>query len=75
MVNVMIRENLPSRDIIKERVKAFWNKGKNKEITKLTISSMYEFAAKLYGYENWDTFSAILEKNDESIARRKINGF
>jgi hypothetical protein len=30
------------------------------------MAHLYEFAAKLYGYENWSTFSALLERNDES---------
>lgn len=58
--------DFPSHACIKKRVKAFWDKGKEKEGIKYKIAHLYEFAAKLYGYENWDTFSAILLLNDKN---------
>ena len=36
---------------------------KEKEII-LTLGHCYECLARIYGYQNWDTFCAILKKNE-----------
>ena len=66
---IKVDENFPSRNTIKDRVKVFWRKGKGVDGVHYKMAHLYEFAAKLYGYENWDTFSAILENNDKILGR------
>lgn len=69
MKMIKIDEHFPSRNTIKDRVKTFWGKGKGVDGVHYKMAHLYEFAAKIYGYENWDTFSAILERNDERLGR------
>lgn len=49
---------------IKKQVKALRVFLKEKD-TSVCLGHCYEAVSKMYGYANWDTFSAILKKNSE----------
>lgn len=66
---------MPSHDEIKRYVKKCkaYADSKGHDIK---LAFFYECAAMLYGYNNWDTFSGILKKNDLAIqewADQQIN--
>lgn len=59
---------LPSRYQVKIQVRILWKCALEHKIP-LKISHIYELISKRYGFENWDTFSASLMKNDKKVSR------
>lgn len=59
----MSRE-LPSLEFIKETVREAWKETRTSG-EPIKLGYLYEGISKLYGYPNWDTFSAILKRENK----------
>lgn len=56
--------NYPSLEIIKKQARVLQEFVKLEEGKKLSLSSCYNCLAKMWGFENWNQFSAILNKQE-----------